>query len=96
MKNEEALPLSDNYGDAFDNRRFPSAVLKKALTEALSPFGPTWQETIFADMARSGITFDTKAEYSVNQIRPYLYSLFNDDMGEVLLKKVRRALGTLE
>jgi hypothetical protein len=90
------LPLSDNYGDAFDNRRFPAAVLKKALAEALSPFGPTWQDVIFVDMAKSGIIFDNKATYSINQIRPYFYSIFNHEMGDVLLNKVRRALSSLE
>ena len=84
--------MSDNYQDAFDNRKFSSAEMKSALNDALSSLGSTWREMIFEELAKSSINFDSNAGYSINDVRPYLYAVFEQDMGEVILNKARRAL----
>jgi len=89
---EEVLPLSDSYDDAFDNKKFSSDILKKAITEALTSLGPTWRDMIFEDMAKSGINLDSEARYSINDIRKYVYAIFEQEMGEVVLDKVRKQL----
>lgn len=86
------MPLSDNYNEAFDNKRFSAIILKKALTEVLSSLGSSWREIIIEDMAKKGINLDGDASYSINEIRPHIYAAFEEEMGEVMINKLKNTL----
>ncbi|AIF84425.1 hypothetical protein NTE_02373 [Candidatus Nitrososphaera evergladensis SR1] len=67
--------------------------LKVLLESALAMFGGPGKEYIMEDLARHGITFDSKSHYTLVQIKNALSIILGEDGAALVTDRMCRELG---